>query len=91
MVVGEITKAKSEDEKVCGVDGLGAGDVFLGIGIDESTFFVLGEQNGGFEAVMFGKNLGQHGAGFLGAILVVARNEDDVFSVAWFPFGPGEA
>ena len=41
--------------------------------------------------MMFGKNLGQHGAGFLGAIFVVARNEDDVFSVAWFPFSPGEA
>ena len=91
MVFGKITEAKSQNEKVSGVDGFGAGDVFLGVGINESTFFVLGEQNGGFEAVMFGKNLGQHGAGFFGAIFVVASNEDDVFSVSWFPFSSGEA
>ena len=49
MVVGKVTEAKSQDEKVCGVDGLGAGDVFLGIGIDESTFAELISD---FEAVM---------------------------------------
>lgn len=43
LVFGKIAEAKSQNEKVSGVDGFSTGDVFLGVGINESTFFVLGE------------------------------------------------
>ena len=43
---------------------------------------VDGEQDGAFEAVMLGEDLGELRQRFLGAIFLVAADEDDVLALA---------
>lgn len=82
LVVGQVAKAGENHHQVGGPKRLEAGDVVIDLGIDGSVFGIDGEENRALEAVVHGEDLGQRRHGFLGAILLVARNEDDVLAFA---------
>jgi len=80
LVVGEIEEAREDEHEFSVLESFEALDVG-GAGCD-FALLVDSEENGRFEAVMFGKDAGEGGAGFLGPVFVIGGNKDDVLSLA---------
>ena len=80
LVIGEIEEAGEDDHEIGCLEGFETVDVG-GTGFDK-PLLINSEANGGFETVVLGEDTGKSGAGFLGAILVVRGDEDDVLSFA---------
>ncbi len=80
LVIGEIEEAGEDDHEIGCLEGFETVDGG-GPGFDE-YLLINAEANGGFETVVLGEDAGKSGAGFLGAILVVRGDEDDVLSAA---------
>ena len=59
----------------------------VGAGGGDDAVVVDGEQHGAVESVVLGQDLGQLRQGLLGAVFLVAADEDDMFPLAG-PFGP---
>ena len=49
----------------------------------DEAILIHAEDDGAFEAVMFCEDAGEGGAGFLGAVFVIAGEEDDVLAKTW--------
>ena len=80
LFAGEIEETSEDDEEVCALESLQAGDVG-DAGLDVAVL-VDAVEDGAFETVVFGQDPGEGGAGFLGAVFVVAGEEDDVLACA---------
>ena len=82
LLVGQIAEAREDDHQVGRLERLQAGDVVVaGSGLIVPSL-VDGEQHGALEAVMLGQDLGQLRQGLLGAIFLVAADQDDVLALA---------
>lgn len=81
LVIGQLAEAGSNDHEIGGVQRGGSGDVLLEIRVDVAAGRVDGKKHDAIEAVFLAEDLGEHRAGFLAAVFLVARNEDNFFSV----------
>ena len=82
LFVGQVAEAGEDDHQVGGLQRFQAGDVVRLIGVDGAVLGVDGKQHGAFEAVMPGQDLRQLRQGLLGAVLLVAADQDDVLALA---------
>src|SRR5207248_11008252 len=71
-----------DDHQVGRLERFQAGDVLVVLGVDSAVGRVDGEQDGTLETVVLGEDLGQLLQRFLGAVLVVAAYQDDVYALA---------
>src|SRR5262249_40128615 len=81
LLVGQVAEAREDDHQVGGLQRLQAGDVLLVVRVDRAVR-IDGEQDGALETVMFGQDLGQLRQRLLGAVLLVAADQDDVLAFA---------
>ena len=81
LFIGPVLEAGKDDHEVGGVEGVHPGDVVVAE-FDGAGLGVRAEEDGAFEAVAFGEDAGEGGKRFLGAVFVVAGDEDDVFADA---------
>src|SRR6478672_7301632 len=98
LLVGQVAKASEDHHQVGRVERFEARNVAdvginltdlcsakawgLAAGGRKLAAIFDGEQNGAFEAVMPGQDLGELRQGFFGAVLFVATDEDDVLAAA---------
>lgn len=81
LIVGEFAKAEEHNHHVGVIQEMETGDIGLADWIDEAGVRIDGEEDGAFEAVAIGEDLGEHRKGFLGAVFFVACDEDEVFAL----------
>ena len=81
LVVGELAEARPDDHEVGRVELLGAGDVLLKVRIDVAAVRVDREKDDTIETVFLAEDLAEHGHGLLGAVFLVAGNENDLLAV----------
>ena len=82
LVVGQVAEAGEDDHQVGRLERLQAGDVVVAVGVDRAVLGIDGEQDGAVEAVVLGQDLGQLRQRLLGAVLLVAADQDDVLALA---------
>ena len=81
LVCREILETQKDDGQIGGREGFEAGR--LGISGDDGAGLRIDvEQHGAFEALMLGQDACEGGQGFLRAILVIAREKNDVLALA---------
>ena len=80
LFVRQIEEAGENHEDIRLVQRLQAGNLRRSR-LDEAVL-VHPEDDGAFEAVVLGEDAGEGGTGFLGAVFVVAGEEDDVLAYA---------
>jgi len=76
LPVGQIAETRVDDHHVGLFEDFQAFDVVGAVGIDDAVG--EGEADGDGEAMVAVEDAGEHGHGFLGAVLLVAGDEDDV-------------
>ena len=82
LLVGQVAEARGDNHQVGRLEALpgrGCCRVWLGSIVPS---LVDGEQHGAFETVMLGQDLAQLRQRLLGAILLVAADQDDVLALA---------
>jgi hypothetical protein len=80
LFIGQVEEAGENDHQVGVLESFEALDVG-GPGFDVSVL-INSEQHGGFETLVLGKDAGEGGTGFLGAIFMIRGDEDEVFAFA---------
>ena len=79
LAIGQVAKAGEDDEEIGGVQRLQAGDVVETIRIDRAVLGIDGEKDRAAEAVTHREDFAELRQQFLGAVLFVPADEDDVF------------
>ena len=79
--VGQFAEAQAHDTHVGGVERRHAGNVRQYERVNRAVSRVDGEKHRALEAMAHGQDSGQHRQPFLGAILLVAGEEDDVLAL----------
>ena len=82
LLVGKIPEAGQYHHQVGGLQGVETGNVIADVGIDGSARGVDGKENRATKSVPFGQDAGELRQAFLGAIFLVAADEDHLLSLA---------
>ena len=80
--VGQFTKAGEEHHEIGVGQGIQAGNVVQGGGVDFATFLVDGEEHGTRETVPHGQNLGHLWHALFRAVFLVTGDKDNVLALA---------
>ena len=80
--LGPVAEAEGHDDGVGRIERLSMGNAGLVIGVDRAIG-IDGEEHRTFEAVALAENFCEHRQAFLGAIFLVAREEDNVPAVGF--------
>lgn len=78
LLVGEVAKPGGDHHQVGRFELLEAGDVVVGVGVDQAGGGIDREYDGAIEAVVAGEDLRQLREGLLTAVLLVATDKDDL-------------
>jgi hypothetical protein len=82
LVVGEVAEAREDHEQVGGLQRLEPGDVVRLPGVDAPVLLVDGEEHRAVEPVVTREDLCELRQRLLGAVLLVAGDEDDALALA---------
>ena len=82
LFVGQIAEAGADEHQVGVCQRLEAGDVAAVVGIDDAALRIDREHHAAVEAVMTREDAGKHWHCLLGAVLLVAGDQDDFFALA---------
>ena len=78
LLVGEVAKPGGDHHQIGRFELLEAGDVVVGVGIDQAVGRIDRKHHGAVEAVVAGEDLRQLREGLLTAVLLVATDKDDL-------------
>src|SRR5262249_44637966 len=81
LVVRQVAEPGGDDHQVGRVEGGEAGDVVIAVRVDGAVVGD-GEQDDALEAVAGGGDFGELGQGLLGAVFLVAADQDDGLALA---------
>jgi len=82
LVVGQLPEASADDQQVRGVQRPGAGDVVLEVRVDVAAVRIDRKEHRRLEAMLLAEDLRQHRHRLLGAIQLIACDENDRFAFA---------
>src|ERR1700722_19715868 len=81
LIVRQVAKASQDHYQVGGVKRLQAGDIIQLLRVDCAILLVDGEQDRAAEAVVSRQNFRQLRQRFLGTVLFVSTDENDILSL----------
>ncbi len=82
LLIRQLSKAREDGHQIGGPQCFQAGNIVSLVGIDRAVFGIDGEEDRALESMMGRQDLGQLRQRFLGAVFLVAADEDHVLALS---------